>query len=233
MSRRRRRHGGNKVREEQWFPISYPMAHTPAFRSLSGAALKVWIELRTRFNGGNNGQLHLSLDEAAHLLGLGKATVQRALKELEEKGFIVKTRQGQWYGRMATQWRTTDKGTHGNPPTYDWKRWVPSNGANPKKQSFGSKTDHNEVATGPLQNRGPELRLCSEPVEQVSASAMGSGSDRLYNHSPAEPSRRAEPLGERSATASGGTTGGLSPIGAVLPGALATTARLRIKRGAQ
>src|SRR5262249_34566081 len=45
----------------QYFPLSYPMARSAAFRSLSGPALKVFIELRTRFNGGNNGDLSVSL----------------------------------------------------------------------------------------------------------------------------------------------------------------------------
>jgi hypothetical protein len=101
------------------------MARSLAFRSLSGAALKVFIELRTRFNGGNNGELSLSLDEAAHLLGIGKGTAQRAFAELADKGFIAMTKKGQWYGRRATTWRVTDKGWNGDLPTYAWKRWTP------------------------------------------------------------------------------------------------------------
>jgi len=80
MHRKRRRHGrGNGA--EQHFPIGYPMARSVAFRSLSGPALKVFIELRTRFNGGNNGELSLSLDDAARLLSISKGTVQRAFAE--------------------------------------------------------------------------------------------------------------------------------------------------------
>src|SRR3546814_1162748 len=84
------------------------MAQSIAFRSLSGAALKVFIELRCRYNGGNNGALTLSMDEGARLLGISKMTVHRALKELQEKGLVKMTRRGQWYGRVATTWATTD-----------------------------------------------------------------------------------------------------------------------------
>jgi DNA-binding transcriptional MocR family regulator len=101
------------------------MAKSPAFRSLSGSALKVFIEVRTRFHGGNNGDLSLSMDEAAQLLGIGKATAQRAFAELEAKGFLKMTRKGQWIGRLATIWRTTDKGCKGELPTNDWKAWQP------------------------------------------------------------------------------------------------------------
>jgi hypothetical protein len=101
------------------------MARSEAFRLLSGPALKVFIEIRTRFNGCNNGKLSLSLDEAARLLGIGKGTAQRAFAELDKKGFLKMTRRGQWYGRLATTWRTTDKGCNGELPTNDWKRWQP------------------------------------------------------------------------------------------------------------
>ena len=96
-----------------------------AWRSLSGSAIKVWLELRTRFHGGNNGVLFLSLDEAARLLGLGKSTMRRAFIELEAKGFIVKTKKGSWYGRQATEWRVTDKLCEGKTATRDWQNWRP------------------------------------------------------------------------------------------------------------
>ena len=108
---------------EQYLGISYVMAHSPAFRSLSGAALKVWIELRTRFNGWNNGRITLSWDEAARILHMGKTTIGRAFDELEEKGFIVMTKRGQWYGRMASEWAVTDRQLDGHLPTNAWKNW--------------------------------------------------------------------------------------------------------------
>jgi len=104
------------------------MARSSVFRSLSGSALKVFIEIRTRYNGCNNGELSLSLDEAARLLGIGKGTAQRAFAELVEKSFLVMTRRGQWFGRQATTWRTTDKSCNCEMPTNDWKRWEPPRG---------------------------------------------------------------------------------------------------------
>src|SRR5215472_12431808 len=57
--------------------LSYSLVNSEAWRTLRGAAVKVFLELRTRFHGGNNGKLHMSLEEAARLLRLGKATVLR------------------------------------------------------------------------------------------------------------------------------------------------------------
>lgn len=126
MARRTKRNGRSKG-EGQYFALPYSMARHEAFRKLSGAAVKVFIELRCRFTvrgdgSNNNGELTLSLDEAARLLGLGKATVQRALEELEAAGFAEKVVQGHWYGRKASQWRVTDQPFRDQPPSRDWQK---------------------------------------------------------------------------------------------------------------
>ena len=123
--RHRRPNATGRNESEQYLKISYDMARSAAWRSLGGTTVKVWVELRTRYNGRNNGDLSLSLDEGARLLGIGKTTVQRALKELQDKGFIKMVRQGQWYGRIATTWQITDRGYQGHPPTNDWAVWRP------------------------------------------------------------------------------------------------------------
>jgi hypothetical protein len=133
-NRKRKVNAKGRNDTEQFIPIPYSMAHSSAFRSLSGAATKVWIELRSRYNGMNNGDLSVSLDEAARLLGIGKATAHRAFHELEEKGFIKLSKRGNWYGRMATTWVVTDRGNNGYPPTRDWKSWQP-----PKNKSSVSE----------------------------------------------------------------------------------------------
>ena len=116
---------GRSKGEEQYWKVPYIMLRSPAWRSLGGPAVKVYMELRTRFNGRNNGDLSLSLDEAKRLLAIGKSTAQRAFKELEAKGFIRETRRGQWYGRLASLYALTDRPLYGNPATNDWKHWRP------------------------------------------------------------------------------------------------------------
>ena len=119
QDRQGRRKGGG-----QFVPIPYNMARSDAWRSLSGAAVKVYVELRSRFNGYNNGQISLSFSEAADLLAVGKSTVGRAFAELEAKGFIKKTKQGHWHGRLASEWAVTDKPLKpGDPTPNDWQRW--------------------------------------------------------------------------------------------------------------
>ncbi|CUJ99546.1 hypothetical protein RUE5091_02057 [Ruegeria denitrificans] len=60
---RRRSPNGKRSDEGQYVPMSYAMIKSPAWRALSGPAVKLWLELHTRFNGGNNGKVFLSMNE--------------------------------------------------------------------------------------------------------------------------------------------------------------------------
>lgn len=142
MARRgRRTNATGRSEGGAYAPLPYPLLQSPAWRSLSGAAVKVWLELRTRYNGANNGKLTLSLDEGARILGLGKATVGRAFDELEAKGFVALQRRGKWYGRLASEWTVTDKGTDTAPPSNAWRQWQPSCTVRPSVPEWTAKTE--------------------------------------------------------------------------------------------
>tara|TARA_R110002072_G_scaffold20102_1_gene73664 strand:- start:3426 stop:4019 length:594 start_codon:yes stop_codon:yes gene_type:complete len=145
---------GRSKGDGQYLPIPYTMAHCEAFRSLSGPALKVWVELRCRYNGANNGRVSLSYQNAADLLHMGKSTVTRAFGELRDKGFVKLRRQGQWYGRLAAEYVLTDQSFEGNKPTRDWQSWkpVPEN----KKQKSVPRR-HAKQPSVPDEYRGPEF----------------------------------------------------------------------------
>jgi len=133
----------------QFVQIYYAMAQSDAFRSLSGPAVKVFIELRSRFHmktkkQSNNGDISISLDEAKRLLHIGKTTAMRALVELEEKGFITKTKAGHWYGRMAATYALTDRKCGSGPATNSWRNWQPRENQKsvPRRNIFGPETEH-------------------------------------------------------------------------------------------
>lgn len=75
-------------------PLPYAQLKSEAWRSLSGPAVRVWLELHTRYHGGNNGSLSLSYAGASEVSGMGKATVGRAFTELVDKGFLALEREG-------------------------------------------------------------------------------------------------------------------------------------------
>ena len=39
--------------------------------------------------------------------------------------FITRTKRGQWYGRLASEYAVTDKPVNGAIPTHSWKNWRP------------------------------------------------------------------------------------------------------------
>ena len=150
---------GDSKREGQYFKLFYIMAHSAAFRSLSGGALKVLVELRCRFNGGNNGKLFLSYQEAADMLGMSKSTAARAFAELKEKGFIKQARPGHFYGRRAAEWILTDCPYEGHQATRDWQAWRPQKQGKSKQSVPGR---HETQACVPEKYRRSELCRQSE-----------------------------------------------------------------------
>ena len=163
---------GKRSQEGQYVPLPYAVLKSAAWRSLGGAAVKLFFELHIRFHGGNNGRLHLSMNEAVGALGLGKATVKRAFDELQEKGFIDLVTPGNFYHRRAHEWRLTTKAmqtTKGKQAaSNDWKSWR-------QKTKRGSVADPSGCSRVPRQNPKPSHGSKSKPVRAVSGARFGSG----------------------------------------------------------
>lgn len=123
MPKHRRTNADGRSAPDQYMALPYTMVHSDAWRALSGGALKVLIELYSRYNGRNNGALCLSYADASKKLALGHATIKRAFDELRSKGFIQLVKQGHWYGRKAAEWAITNKPLYGNMASNDWKHW--------------------------------------------------------------------------------------------------------------
>lgn len=66
----------------------------PKYYALSKNAKILLIELLARYNGKNNGDLAVTYQETVELLSIPKGIVKATFLELEEAGFIIKTRQG-------------------------------------------------------------------------------------------------------------------------------------------
>ena len=126
MSRKRRKADktGRSV-EGQYAQLDYAFLRSDAFRQLSGSAVKIFLELRARYNGHNNGLIALSLDECTRLFSIGKGTAQRSFQELKAKGFVRTAKLGRWYGRKASEWELTTLSRDGHLATHDWKNWKP------------------------------------------------------------------------------------------------------------
>jgi hypothetical protein len=83
MSRRGKGRGGPSfVQLHHW------LLSSPAWRALSANARCIYIELKGRYDGRNNGLISLSAREAGDAIGSSHHTGNRALTELVEAGFI-------------------------------------------------------------------------------------------------------------------------------------------------
>ena len=154
---------GRSKKRGQFVPIPYVMARSPAWRSLKGNSIKVYVELHSRFNGKNNGDLSLSYREAQKLLGIGRSTIAKAFEELEEKGFIQKTSPGHWYGRKAATYRVTDKPFDGHLATNNWMNWH-------KLEAFKNRS---RSPNGTLNSVVARLGTQAKPLRPVSGTVTG------------------------------------------------------------
>lgn len=64
------------------------MLRSEAWHHLSGNGCKLLMELARRHNGHNNGDIALSVREAAQVLRGGKDKARKTLAELQQLGFI-------------------------------------------------------------------------------------------------------------------------------------------------
>ena len=158
---------GRSKRRGKFVALGNELLTSAAWRSLPGSAIKYYVELRRRFNGWNNGEIHLTADECKTLFGMSKHTVIRAQLELQEKGLIHMTRRGGFHQHLATTWALTDEPTGTRPPTHAYKTWTRN--SFPRCQNCtpdGAETAPLRRSNGP---RGAE----TAPVEANSTRSRG------------------------------------------------------------
>jgi hypothetical protein len=163
---------------------------SPAYRSLSVGARALLIEVRALFNGSNNGELFLSVREAARRLDCDKDYAAKLFAELRDRGFIrpsvlgafnVKATSGK--GR-ATCWILTDQpvgtATTGTKDYMHWQR--PADG---KNKSRSPMKGHLVPGEGTL----PCQTLSTVPPEGTALPIVGLSRSPVGGHSQPVPGR--------------------------------------------
>lgn len=126
MDKQIRKHLKRKGHSPSRFVIlPYNILDSPAWKNLSPGAALIYIELKKRFNGRNNGELPLSCREAAVVAHCGKGTAGKLLTELVEHGFIQPAVKGRFRNRHATTWILTSETYERRAPSNEWKEWKP------------------------------------------------------------------------------------------------------------
>jgi hypothetical protein len=94
-----------------------------AWSALCTKSRCIYLELRRRYNGHNNGEVSLSMREAAKVAKSSKSTAHKALMALDSHGFIAMINKGHFRNRHATTWRLTCEATEAAPPSNEWRNW--------------------------------------------------------------------------------------------------------------
>ncbi|MGZ8964527.1 MAG: hypothetical protein ACXW17_07620 [Methylomagnum sp.] len=119
----------------RFYPVPYVLNDSPAFISLSFVAFKLWHNLMRQYNGRNNGRI-CAVPSQMEKRGWAESSLFKALAELQEKGFIEKTRQGglgPMGSRICTYYRLTHLPLDADeeleisraPPTNKYLKWKP------------------------------------------------------------------------------------------------------------
>lgn len=125
MSRRTpkgsRKHGGT-----HWVQLPEWLLKTEAWQSLTGNARALYIELKRRYKGGNNGRIQLSHREAAQLLNMHRNSMGALFHQLEDKGFIYML-EGHHLGPSGigetARWALDEYNIDGKPALKRFLRW--------------------------------------------------------------------------------------------------------------
>ena len=128
--------------------LEHTLLHSPAYRALSPNGRALLVELATMENGSNNGELFLSVRDAAARMGVTDTTAATAaFNELEAMGFIACTREAHFAvkagtGSRARCWRLTWQSTPAlrQGPTMDFHGCRPEpNSRADKRMIAGNK----------------------------------------------------------------------------------------------
>lgn len=118
-----------RATSERFVRLPVRMMQTEAWQSLDGNARAIYVELAMLYYGigTNNGQIGLSVRQAAKAIHVSKDTAARAMSHLQDRGFIVATSKGQFVQkRQATRWRLTEFrcDVTGQPASRDFEDWT-------------------------------------------------------------------------------------------------------------
>jgi hypothetical protein len=140
MSTAKRRPGGGRgadpkgrsKRDAKHVRLYWWIMDSSAWRHLSCYSRALLVETMYRFDGSNNGRVIMSVREAAALLNADPKTAHKALRQLQDVGFIKPAERGSFNVKqpLATSWILTMFPLGEALPTKNFMRWTP-----PRKQN--------------------------------------------------------------------------------------------------
>lgn len=113
--------------------LYWGLVDSVAWRALSWAEKGLYLAMRRKLSGSNNGNIDATLGTLRHAGITSSASLAKGLRSLMTAGFIAKTRQGgvAYGAKVCSLYRFTDEGVFDFPkldiratlPTNDWRRF--------------------------------------------------------------------------------------------------------------
>ena len=154
-----------------------------AWQVLKPTERVLYLELRSRFNGHNNGSIGLGCREAAEAMNVGRDTANQAFGRLIDLGFIVPVvvghlNGGKSNGRRATEWLLTElpDDRTGHKPSKAFMAWRPGGHVAERKKARPISGRLSPISRTQTANRIDEMTLrpasrTQKPQFRQSASA--------------------------------------------------------------
>lgn len=121
--------------KQRYVQITDRLFNSEAFRTLPGAAMKLWVDVRTAYFGVNNGRLVITLAVLRNRGWNSTDKLLRARDKLLERGLIVRTRycgknayqRASWYAFTDIAINKDDKnGISGAQASHAYSLWKPA-----------------------------------------------------------------------------------------------------------
>jgi hypothetical protein len=175
---------------------------TEAFEHLSADATRVYLFMRKRYNGSNNGAIIFSWRDAMQVLRSGSDRAGKALRELQQKGFVKLRTPGEPGPniRLAGEWQLTVFECGGQPASRTFTRWTRDSERQTPTPETGTPRTQNRYAS-PAASRAPTLEM-AKSVPETGAPADPERTQNRYTcryttqggPEQSEPESRAAPL---------------------------------------
>jgi hypothetical protein len=167
--------------------LYWELVDSNAWRALTHADVRIYLALRRKLLGSNNGDINATLKGLKHAGITSSSSLSNALHRLEALGFIGKTRQGgiAHGGKLCSLYRFTDVETKEFPkqgvraigPTNEWKNFKTIAEANLAVKNFSRK---NKLKLRP-SDRSASIIKSEESKSAPTSEQMGNFLLRLSN----------------------------------------------------
>ena len=135
------------------------MMATEAWKSLKPGPRALYVELKRRYFGNNNGRIRLSHREAAAALGVGRNTVGGYFETLQDRGFIKLTGLpylGPSGIGLASEWALEEYQTEDlKPATKSFTRWTEKQ--NPRSKTGTPRPKNRDTSPANTPEKGPAV----------------------------------------------------------------------------